>query len=191
MAHETGKMALRRVYDARWHRWLRGDGIDLGAGRDPLSLYADLFPAMGTVRAWDVQDGDAQELPGVADASVDWIHASHLLEHVRDPLAALVRWLQVVKIGGYVLVTIPDGELYEHGEWPSRRNGDHKTRFACGYREGDGWCDIVALLVSLPADVIHLSRNELTFRPSLPSDIDQTLTPCGECSIEFVLRRTA
>lgn len=86
---ESSKSVLRRVHDSRFAtRYLVGEGIDIGAGSDPISLYSEIFPLMGFVREWDLQDADAQLLQGVANESFGFVHSSHCLEHLRDPLVA-------------------------------------------------------------------------------------------------------
>ena len=55
---ESSKSVLRRVHDSRFAtRYLVGEGIDIGAGSDPISLYSEIFPLMGFVREWDLQEG--------------------------------------------------------------------------------------------------------------------------------------
>jgi hypothetical protein len=48
---------------------LQGSGTQVGAGNDPMSLHREFFPGMRVVRAWDMPDGGAQRLAGVANAS--------------------------------------------------------------------------------------------------------------------------
>ena len=71
---------------------------------------------MSSIRTWDWEDGDAQFLASVADASLDFVHSSHCLEHLVDPAEGLNNWVRVVREGGYVIVTVPDEDLYEQGE---------------------------------------------------------------------------
>ena len=81
------------------------------------------------MKIWDWEDGDAQYLSGVRDNSVDFIVSSHCLEHLVDPLEGLRNWIRVLKPGGHLIVTIPDEDLYEQGQWPSNNNLDHKHTF--------------------------------------------------------------
>ena len=81
------------------------------------------------MRVWDLTDGDALEMKGVASDSVDFVHSSHCLEHMKDPARALRSWLRVVRPGGHLIVTVPDEDLYEQGIWPSLFNRDHKATF--------------------------------------------------------------
>lgn len=95
--NECGKSMLRRVHDARFAtRYFVGDGIDVGADEDSLQYYAGLFPLMRSCRAWEWNDGDGDELPGVPDGSLDFVHASHSLKHLDDPREALRNWARVL-----------------------------------------------------------------------------------------------
>ena len=192
--NECGKSILRRVHDIRFAtRYFVGDGIDVGAGEDPLHYYAELFPAMRSCRAWEWNDGDGGTLPGVADESFDFVHASHSLEHLDDPRTALRTWARVLRPGGHIVFLVPDEDLYEQGVFPSRHNADHKWTFTIAKKAS--WSprsvNLAALLGEL-ADRLQVVKVELldaTFRFSGRSEVDQTQTPIGECAIEVVLRK--
>lgn len=95
---EASKSIFRRIHDNRFStRYFVGEGIDIGCGPDPISLYSEFFPKMGRVRGWDLPDGDAQYLEGLQDESFDFIHSSHCLEHMNDPFVALKNWFRVLK----------------------------------------------------------------------------------------------
>ncbi len=119
-----GKGAPLRWLENRilW-RHLRGCGVEIGA------LWRQ-FPLPARARVWYVDrlDGDgllkqyptlrgkflwpdlvaeAAQLP-VAPASLDFIIASHLLEHLPFPLAALRAWYETLVSGGVLLLRVPD-----------------------------------------------------------------------------------
>lgn len=121
---ETSKCHERRLKRGDFDNYLRGDGIDIGAGDDPLRV------AEGSVRAWDVNDGDAQLMAGVADNSFDFVYSSHCLEHMRDVPESLQNWTRILRPGGHLYVVVPDYILYEKLTWPSRFNSDHKQSFS-------------------------------------------------------------
>src|SRR6266568_4143660 len=110
-------------------RYFVGEGIDIGGGYDPLWNYHELFPFMTACQNWDVDDGDAQQMPDVPDARFDFVHSSHCLEHMADPYVALEHWFRILKPGGHLIVLVPDEDLYEQGVWPSTWNADHKRTF--------------------------------------------------------------
>jgi SAM-dependent methyltransferase len=190
---ECSKSISRRLADANFiNRYFVGDGLDIGGKPDPLCLYQELFSRMRAVRTWDWEDGDAQFLASVADESIDFVHSSHCLEHLVDPREGLINWLRVVKPGGYLIVTVPDEDLYEQGKFPSTFNRDHKWTFTI--LKAKSWSDksinVVDLLRDLgaSAELVRLEQLSATYRFGLPR-YDQTLTPVGECGIEFVIRK--
>src|SRR3546814_4982447 len=87
-------------------RWFVGAGLDIGGKPDPLSLYLEFFPLMTSCRVWDWEDGDAQDLAGVPEESLDFVHSSHCLEHLREPKAGLAAWFRALRPGGFLVVTI-------------------------------------------------------------------------------------
>ena len=124
LSKETSKCYAKRRERGDFRRYLFGNGIDIGAGDDPLIVEE------GSVRAYDKLDGDAQYLEGIADDSFGFVYSSHCLEHMRDVPLALKNWIRVLKPGGALYVVVPDFELYEKGVWPSRFNPDHKATFS-------------------------------------------------------------
>jgi SAM-dependent methyltransferase len=108
-------------------RFLQGDGIEIGALDFPLRLprgarvrYVDFLDETGLRQvhkrtldegrplvAPDVVD-DGARLSHFADASVDFVVANHMLEHVEDPVAALSHQLRVLRPGGILYLTLPD-----------------------------------------------------------------------------------
>ena len=190
---EQSKAAKRRYQDGAFHsRYFVGAGIDIGGQPDPLEQYIPIFPRMRSVRTWDIEDGDAQYMKGVADRSLDFVHASHCLEHLEDPRRGLIEWIRIVRPGGFLIITVPDEDLYERGHWPSRYNEDHKWTFTIHKRRS--WSPRSINVLDLVTEVSHLVEVERIvllrdfFRESL-MEIDQTLTPVAECAIEFVLRK--
>ena len=125
---ECSKSLSRRLHDSNFlNKYFSGDGIDIGGKPDPLILYKEFFPKLKSIRTWDLEDGDAQFMESLADNSVDFIHSSHCLEHLYDPYEGLKNWLRVVRPGGYLVITLPDEDLYEQGKFLSTFNGDHKN----------------------------------------------------------------
>lgn len=99
---------------------LRGKGIDIGCGPDPV---------LPDVRPFDTQHGDANRITKFVSEQYDFVFSSHCLEHMFDPRQALAEWWQLVKPGGYLFFIVPDEDLYEQGVFPSRFNPDHKATF--------------------------------------------------------------
>lgn len=190
---ECSKSVARRLSDSRFVRkYLRGKGVDIGGKPDPLILYKELFPLIESVKTWDLEDGDAQLMAGVADDSFDFVFSSHCLEHMRDPLEALQSWMRIVKPGGYIVFAIPEEDLYEQGVFPSTFNRDHKATFTMW--KPSSWSErsinVLELVTKLgPAAAVEkVELLDETYRYDLPR-FDQTLTPVGESGIEVVIRK--
>ena len=190
---ECSKSIPRRLHDSNFaRRYFCGDGLDIGGRPDPLSLYTELFPLMNSVRVWDLEDGDAQAMSGVDPESIDFVHSSHCLEHLERPAEGLARWLEILRPGGHLIVTVPDEDLYEQGEFPSSWNADHRWTFTI--HKDASWSDrsinLLELLGSLgpKASVERIQLLSDTYRFDLPR-FDQTLTPIAECGIEFIVRK--
>jgi predicted SAM-dependent methyltransferase len=108
-------------------RFLRGDGIEIGALDFPLrlprgarvryvdhldeaglrSVHRDTLSAGRPLVVPDVVD-DGARLERFGDESLDFVVANHMLEHVEDPIAALENQLRVLKRDGVLYLTLPD-----------------------------------------------------------------------------------
>jgi len=174
------------------NKYFVGNGLDIGGGPDPLSLYVELFPRMKGVKTWDTNDGDAEKLNGINDLDFDFIHSSHCLEHLKSPEIALKNWFRAVKPGGHLIVTVPDEDLYEQGQFPSTRNSDHKFTFTIFKTKSWSPNSLNILDLVLPLggelEIVKIAKLDEGYRYTLPR-FDQTLTPVGECGIEIVLRK--
>lgn len=190
---ECSKSIQRRLADPNFlRRYFDGDGLDIGGKPDPLALYKELFPLMTSVRTWDWEDGDAQFLKGIPDEALGFVHSSHCLEHLVDPAEGLRNWLRVVREGGYLVITVPDEDMYEQGIFPSTFNRDHKWTFTIFKTKS--WCDRSINLLDMvrelgsAAEVIRIEQLSASYRFDLPR-FDQTLTPVAECGIELIIRK--
>jgi len=190
---ELSKSIARRRANPRFLTdYFVGRGVDIGGKPDPLVLYLELFPLMTDVRIWDLEDGDAQFMESVTDSFYDFVHSSHCLEHIVDPFVGIQNWFRILKVGGHLIITIPDEDLYEQGVWPSTYNLDHKWTFSINKK--DSWSpksvNVFELISSLgdEAEVKKIELLDSGYRYSLPR-YDQTSTPVGESAIEIILRK--
>lgn len=132
--------------------YLHGKVLDIGAGGDTVCA---------TARSFDVEDGDANRITDYIPAeSYDVVHSSHCLEHMFNPVDALHTWWAVLKKGGYLILVVPEENLYEQGLFPLFMNDDHKASFRLG---GDtSWSplsyDVKKLCSDLP-DAVVLSAD--------------------------------
>jgi SAM-dependent methyltransferase len=119
------KRVAGKVRDFASRRYLRGQGLEIGGLHRPLTLYegatVKYVDRLSTeeVRRLnpDVADqpqvtvdivDDGETLATIADSSVDFVIANHMLEHTRNPIATVENFLRVVKPGGIVFMAIPD-----------------------------------------------------------------------------------
>lgn len=125
LGEETSKNHEHRLENGDYEKYFKGKGIDIGyrGYKDNVKPVAD---SIGV--EFDYPGYDGIHLP-FDDESLDYVHNSHCLEHIRTRLLrkVLPEWLRVLKVGGYMIITVPHMFLYEKKEeLPSRWNGDHK-----------------------------------------------------------------
>ena len=117
---ETSKAKLRRKKES-FFSYCEGMGLDIGYGGDLVTPNAQGF---------DMEHGDAMKLPGISRNTYDFVYSSHTLEHMPNPDIALLNWWNCVKLGGYLIIYVPERNLYEKKRTlPSRWNLDHKWFF--------------------------------------------------------------
>ena len=120
--NETRNSEARRRREGYYERYFVGKGIDIGCGNSTITPDA---------QPWDISKGnsDATCMKGIDDESQDFVYASHVLEHIDDPHLAMYNWWRILKVNGYLIVAVPDEELYEQCIWPSVLNSDHRHSF--------------------------------------------------------------
>jgi SAM-dependent methyltransferase len=93
-------------------RWARGKGIDIGSGEK--SAFSGRAETLDFDPRWrgnvDVF-APCDRIP-VADGHYDFILASHILEHLPNPVAALAEWSRVLRHDGTLILFLPDCRLY-------------------------------------------------------------------------------
>lgn len=190
---ETSKSTIRRLHDVRYvNTYFRGNGIDIGAGSDCLGKYKQQFPLITDVRSWDLQDGDAQYMKSVDDDTYDFVHSSHCLEHLIDPIVSFRNWIRICKPGGYIITCVPDEDLYEQGVFPSTFNLDHKTSWTIS--KDKSWSpssfNVFDLLGHFRTE-IEILKVELINGSYIYDAVryDQTFEGISECAIEFIIRK--
>lgn len=119
------RRAERKRLRYQFKHYLRGDGIEIGALHEPYPplphgrvTYVDKFdydelrrtnpdvPATAIVAPTIL--ADAHDLDPIEDRSVDFIIASHVFEHLHNPIRALQSWHRVLVHNGVVLLIVPD-----------------------------------------------------------------------------------
>ena len=59
---------------------------------------------------------------------------------MEDVSLAISQWWSLVRVGGYLVLVVPDEDLYEQGVWPSMFNSDHKHTFTIS--KTDSWSPV-------------------------------------------------
>ena len=119
---ETQKAYERRLRTGWFDKYIpeTENGIDIGCALDPVSKNFQL---------WDYifGNGDATFMEEVQDDSFHTVYASHVLEHLSDPVTAVKNWYRILKPHGHLIILVPHRDLYEKkARLPSNWNGDHK-----------------------------------------------------------------
>ena len=60
---------------------------------------------------------EATDLHGLADGAYDFVFASHVIEHVANPLKALAEWSRITRDGGTIVFVVP----HKDGTFDHRR----------------------------------------------------------------------
>lgn len=103
---------------------LQGEGLEIGPLHRPLQThpgmrmtYVDrdrqealqrLFPQLADAIVPVHIIDDAETLARVEADRYDFVVASHVIEHMRNPIGALRNWMRVVKPGGLLYLVVPD-----------------------------------------------------------------------------------
>ena len=213
--HPAGRVAAQR-----WlARHLVGDGVELGPGHAPFPLpypgvrvrYVDrwepatnhdLFPELAgeTFPEPDiVADLDVDRLRALGDASLDFVIASHVLEHVAEPIGLLADIHRVLRPGGVTVVLLPDRRrtfdseraptplehlLHEHAEGVTRVDDAHLDEFLRA--TGEPLDDLPA--VDLPALFEHHRRRSIHAHCWTEDEFAEVLEHCvGELAQDWEL----
>ena len=171
LAHLQSTRALRAHFDQSGHaeprifgrtettsqylsmKWLRGKGLEVGAGRFPTPLFGtasainadidsgDLFGTAGVSQRYSIDDPVPPELKG----RFDFVIASHVLEHADGIIRAVENLLDLSRPGGIVYITVPDIRFLVDAEWmPYFDMAHHREEYDCPGKY-DGMHDRIAL----------------------------------------------
>ena len=107
--------------------FIAGNGIEVGALHAPLDVSDLPITSIRYVDRWsqaelrkrypelkdmvltpvDIMD-DGEHLDKIANGSLDFIIGNHFIEHTRDPMGTIYRWLTKLKPEGIIFLTVPD-----------------------------------------------------------------------------------
>lgn len=126
---ETQKLKARWIRDGLYDQIIKGYGIDIGCGRIDAHDGADPIALENCVHH-DKDVCDAHTMSVFEDNTFDYVYASHVIEHLKDPRKAVKSWVRICKPGGRIIIYAPHRDLYEGKKTlPSAWNADHKYFF--------------------------------------------------------------
>lgn len=186
MLSETKKAHNRRISEGFFEKYIRGSVLDIGCSSDlsqmivPYAIPYDL--SLGS--------GDAQYLREIKDETFDTVYCSHLLEHISDEKEALKNWCRVLKPNGYLIICVPERDLYEKKKkLPSRwAEPSHQRFYKIGIHEPPDTHDIIRVInnsLDKKVEIVYSKVVNEGYNYSLPDDV----VPVGEYSIEVVMRK--
>jgi len=105
--------------------YLSGNGIEVGALHSPLEIPSDAkvsyvdrmsvndlrkqYPELADCELLEVDIiDDGENLLTIADSSVDFVIANHMIEHCQNPIGTIKQHLRVLKSDGILYMAIPD-----------------------------------------------------------------------------------
>ncbi|MDP8911486.1 MAG: methyltransferase domain-containing protein [Actinomycetota bacterium] len=206
----------RRAFDRRRtklaSRYLRGEGLEIGALHQPLRLpdgararYVDRmstedlrehYPELAAhpFTEPDVID-DGETLASVPAGSVDFVIANHFIEHCQDPISAIRNHLRVLRPGGILYMAVPDKrEIFDRDR--PLTSLDHLVR---DHTEGPEWSrrshfeEYAALVdkaqdVEAHADVLMERDYSIHFHVWTPESFRRFLEHCrSELALPFAI----
>lgn len=193
---ESIKARPRHEAAGYFEKYFVGHGLDIGSGSDPVTSDCDIFekpePDNGKPpEGHTVFYGDAHVLESVERDSYDYIYASHILEHLEDPMWALRTWFQCLKRGGILFLSVPHRDYYERQRLlPSFWNHDHKTMWLPSEQDPPNTFS----LASVAMDALRGFAWTWVEAPQSHVTASDKLLPAeehaqGEYSIECILRK--
>ncbi len=116
---------MRKEYSKKY---IKGSGIEIGARHNPWPTesgvdvtYVDLLSREQLLKQESlgpqldaaiphtgiIDDGETLDT-FTYDNIYDFVVTSHVLEHFPNPIGAIGRWLDVLKVGGYIVMAVPE-----------------------------------------------------------------------------------
>lgn len=183
---------LRRAHDPAFvQHYFAGPGFDFDEVGGCLATHAHLFPRVNRVVTWQ---GDVMTVPGVEERSFDFVHASQCLQQAVNPGKALARWLDLLKPGGYLVLTVPDEDLARALVQPGENAPDRRASFTiCKPAEASpapvNVLDLVESLSGMAScERVMLMRDHQADEGTATA-ASSSANSLAEAAIEVVLRR--
>jgi ubiquinone/menaquinone biosynthesis C-methylase UbiE len=184
---ETSKAHQRRLKAGWFKKYIKGDIIDIGVGRIDTHDGADIVHPDAVAHDKDICD--AHEMIVYPDNSFDCVHASHIIEHLNDPVTAVINWFRILKPGGHLIISAPHRDLYERRKTlPSNWNLDHKFFILPNECEPPHTFSLSGIihqaLKGLPYSIVYFDVANTTTNTDKPDEHAN-----GEFSIEAIIKK--
>lgn len=158
---------MTRTHEARIARWIgQGKtGVQVEPrdtpmpGLDPRPIYVDDRQEPGDATCIADYRGHACALPFHSN-SLDYVIASHVLERVANPVAALAEWYRVLRPGGVIYAVVSD----RRATWESGRPLTTVEHMLADYETGATACDTTHI------DDFVQNVDWSRWRPSVPAE---------------------
>jgi len=180
VGYESSKSFARREAAGFWRAFAHPPILDVGFRGGTPDAQPILPGAIGL--ELDEPGYDGLHVPD-RFGYFNTVHASHVLEHLPDPIASLREWFRVLNPGGHLILMVPSAFLYERRLTvpPSRWSPEHVRS-----------CTPASLLFLVEHAltpntyrVRHLADNDVGYDYNLPIDVH----PVGALEIECVIQK--
>ncbi len=179
-SHEIEKHHLRWVVDGIYRKYLDGKGYDVGYAGEKGTFLPVHQNAIGIELGTKNYSG--YELPPLDGAVADFVFASHMLEHSKDPIRHIRAWYESVRYSGHIFIVVPNQYTYERKlNKPSQWNLGHHQFFT----PGKLLTTIERALTPNSYEVVHFRENRDQYDYSVPLNHH----PQGAYDIEVCLKK--
>lgn len=183
---ETKKAEQRRIREGFFDKYIKGRVIDIGCSSD----LAQMIVPHAVPYDLSLGSGDAQYMAEITDGAFDTVYTSHLLEHIENHKIALQNWCRILQSGGYLIICVPDRDLYEkRTKLPSQfADPSHQRFYTIGIHEPPDTYDLLVVVkksLDKQVEICYTRIISSGYNFSLPKDA----VPVGEYCIEMVMRK--
>src|SRR5579859_4502539 len=106
-------------------KWLRGQGIEIGAGRYPTELFGNAAAINADIDSGALFGTDSirhrlsidDPVPAALAGKFDFVIASHVLEHADGLIQAVRNLLDLARPEGTIYIVVPDMRFLVDAEW--------------------------------------------------------------------------
>lgn len=116
-------------------RWLRGRGLEIGAGRNPTPLFGNTTCTYSDIAVDSAFGGSAElffsldaPLSGDQAGKYDFVIGSHVLEHCDSLIRGFDNLLKSLKPSGVAYIVLPDKRFLFDEHWMPYYDFDHHVR---------------------------------------------------------------